>query len=45
MSDPKSDLVPAKKRLFEISMAKALPPTREFFLDLMAKVVAGTLKP
>jgi len=45
MSDPKSDLVPAKKKLFEIGIAKALPATREFFLDLMAKLGAEILKP
>jgi hypothetical protein len=27
MSDPKSDLAPAKKKLFEIGIAKALPAT------------------
>lgn len=45
MSDPKSDLVPAKKKLFEIGIAKALPATREFFLDLMVKLSAEMLKP
>jgi len=45
MSDPKSDLVPAKRKLFEIGITKALPATREFFLDLMAKIVAERLKP
>jgi hypothetical protein len=44
MSDPTSDLVPAKKKLFEIGIAKALPATREFFLDLMAKIAAERLK-
>jgi hypothetical protein len=44
MSDPKSDLVPAKKKLFEIGIGKALPATREFFLDLMAKLGAEMLK-
>lgn len=45
MTDPKSDLAPAKKKLFEIGIAKALPATREFFLDLMAKLGAEMLKP
>lgn len=40
MSDPKSDLAPAKKKLFEIGIAEALPATREFFLDLMAKLLS-----
>jgi hypothetical protein len=44
MSDPKSDTAPAKKRLFEIGVEKALPATREFFLDLMAKLGAEMLK-
>jgi hypothetical protein len=30
MSDPKSDMVPAEKKLFEIGIAKAVPATREF---------------
>jgi hypothetical protein len=45
MSDPKSDLAPAKRKLFEIGIAKALPATREFFLDLMAKLGAEMMKP
>jgi hypothetical protein len=44
MSDPKSDLAPAKRKLFEIRIAKALPATREFFLDFMAKLCAEMLK-
>ena len=43
MSDPKSDMAPAKKKLFEIGIAKALPATREFFLDFMAKLGAEML--
>jgi hypothetical protein len=45
MSDPKADLVPAKKKLFEIGIAKALPATRELLLDFMAKVSAEMMKP
>lgn len=45
MSDPKSDMAPAKKKLFEIGIAKALPATREFLLDFMAKLGAEMLKP
>ena len=45
MSDPKSDMAPAKKKLFEIGIVKALPATREFFLDFMAKLGAEMLKP
>jgi hypothetical protein len=44
MSDPKSDMAPAKRKLFEIGIAKALPATREFFLDLMVKLGAEMLK-
>ena len=45
MSDPKSDLAPAKRKLFEIGISKSLPATREFFLDLMAKLGAEMMKP
>jgi hypothetical protein len=45
MSDPKSDLVPAKKKLIEISLGKAAAVTREIVLDLVAKVTAELLKP
>jgi hypothetical protein len=45
VSDPKADLVPAKKKLFEIGIAKALPATREVLLDFMAKLGAEILKP
>lgn len=44
MTDPKSDMAPAKRKLFEIGIAKALPATREFFLDFMAKLSAEMLK-
>jgi len=45
MSDPKSDLAPARKKLFEIGVAKALPATRELLLDFMAKLGAELMKP
>jgi len=45
MSNPKADLAPAKRKLFEIGIAKAVPATREFFLDLMAKLGAELMKP
>ncbi len=44
MSDPKSDMVPAKRKLFEIGLGKALPATREFFLDFIAKYLAEMTK-
>jgi hypothetical protein len=45
MSNPESDLVPAKKKLFQIGLAKALPATRDLLLDFMAKLGAEMLKP
>ena len=45
MSDPRSDIAPAKSKLFEIGIGKALPATKEFFLDLMVKLGAEMLKP
>ena len=45
MSDPKSDMAPAKENLFEIGIAKALPLTRELLLDLIAKFGAEISKP
>jgi hypothetical protein len=40
MSNPKSDLVPAKKKLIEISLGKATVTIREAVLDLLAKYFA-----
>jgi hypothetical protein len=45
MSDPKSDLVPAKKKLIDISLTKAAAATRDFVTDLMAKYFAEMSKP
>ncbi len=45
MSDPKSDLVPAKKKLIEINLGKAAAATREFVMDLLAKYAAEMSKP
>jgi hypothetical protein len=42
ISDPKSDLVPAKRKLIEINLEKAARVTREFVLDLLAKIVVET---
>lgn len=44
MSDPKAELVPAKRKLIEIYLGRATPYVREFFLDLIAKVTAEVLK-
>jgi hypothetical protein len=40
MSDPKSDLAPAKKKLFDIGLAKATAATRDFFIEFGAKYLA-----
>jgi hypothetical protein len=45
ISDPRSDLVPAKRKLIEINLEKAARVTREFVLDLLAKVVVEAQKP
>lgn len=44
MSDPKSDLAPAKKKLIELKLEKATKYVREFVLDLMAKTAAELIK-
>jgi hypothetical protein len=45
MSDPKSDLVPAKKKLIAIKLGKATAPIREAVLDLLARYFAEMSKP
>jgi hypothetical protein len=45
MSDPKADLIPAKKKLIEISLGGAAAATREIVLDLLAKITAEMFKP
>ena len=45
MSDPKSDLVPAKRKLIDINLGKAAAATREIFTDLVAKYLAEISKP
>jgi hypothetical protein len=45
MTDPKSDLVPAKRKLIEIRLQSALAATREFILDFLAKFGAEMSKP
>lgn len=44
MSDPKSDLLPAKRKLIDISLGKATAPIREAVLDLLAKYFAEMSK-
>jgi hypothetical protein len=44
MSDPKSDLVPAKKKLIQLALGNALPATRDFMLEFMAKYAAEMSK-
>jgi hypothetical protein len=45
MSDPKSDMAPAKKKLFDIGLGKALPATKQFFIEFGAKYLAELSKP
>ncbi len=44
MSDPRSDVAPAKGKLIEITLGKALPATKEFFMDFMAKYLVELTK-
>jgi len=45
MSNPKDDLVPAKRRLIDIRLSGAGQVTREVITDLIAKTIAEMLKP
>jgi hypothetical protein len=45
MSDPKSDLAPAKKHLIGIYLDRAASATREVMTDLLAKYLAELSKP
>ncbi len=45
MSDPKAELVPAKKKLIEFKLEHAPNFVRELILDLAAKVIAESAKP
>ena len=45
MSDPKSDLIPAKRKLIDIKLGGAVAATREFIENIIAKTIAETLKP
>lgn len=44
MSDPKADMVPAKRKLIEIDLGKAAAATREIVLDLVAKCIVEAAK-
>jgi hypothetical protein len=44
MSDPKSDMVPAKKKLICITLENAATATQEFVTNLMAKYLAEMSK-
>ena len=44
MSDPKSTLAPAKKKLIEFDLAKAATVTREFVLDAIARIAVEATK-
>jgi hypothetical protein len=45
MSDPKSDLVPAKRKLIDIKLKPALAATRESIENIIAKFMAEIVKP
>ena len=45
MSDPKAELVPAKRKLIEFKLENAPKFVREFILDLAAKVIVESAKP
>jgi hypothetical protein len=45
MSDPKSDLVPARRKLIDIKLGGAVAATREFILDFLAKFSAEMSRP
>jgi hypothetical protein len=45
VSDPKAELVPAKRKLIELRLANAPSFIREFILDLAAKVIVESAKP
>jgi hypothetical protein len=44
MSDPKSDLAPAKKKLIEIDLEKAKDATKDFIQGLLAKTIVEAAK-
>lgn len=44
MSDPKADLVPARRKLIEIRLGKATEYVKNTILDLIAKTAAELLK-
>src|SRR5262249_51219879 len=45
MSDPKADLVPAKRKLIHIKLETASSFVRETLTELLAKTIAESLKP
>jgi hypothetical protein len=44
MSDPKADLVPAKRELIQINLAKAGKVVRESIIEINAKTTAEFLR-
>ena len=44
MSDPKSDLAPAKKKLIEIDLEKAKAETKDFIQGVIAKMGVEAMK-
>lgn len=45
MTNPKSDLAPAKRKLIDIKLQPALTATREFILDFLAKLAKEMSQP
>jgi len=45
MSNPKDDLVPAKRKLIDIKLSSAGQATKEIITDIIAKTIAEMLKP
>ena len=45
MSNPKSDLIPAKRKLIDIKLDKATAIVREAVIEFTAKYLAEMLKP
>jgi hypothetical protein len=45
MTDPKSDLAPAKRKLIDIKLKPAVAATREFILDFLARFAAQMAQP
>ena len=45
MSNPRDDLVPAKRKLIDFNLSKAGQITRDILTDLLARTIAEIVKP